>query len=698
MPGLPATSLAPPVPSRAGRIGLAALAVGADLAWRAALLLPWAFGLVLGALWWQQTWVWWLLAGGLGLLAWALWPAPAAGDGERLTAAEAPGLFAELDRLRATLALPKLDAVRLGDTLNAGVRETGPIWWPWAQRRTLEVGLPLLGLLDEARARAVLAHELAHLSRRHGRLGQWLYRARLAWLALAEPPPPQASAYERGVHQVAAWFAPWFARRALAHARACEREADAGAAASASAAALVDALQWLDVGQRRLHGWLAGPWQALKARQPSPPADFWARALAALRAGPVTAGEQAAAWADAAPAPDDTHPPLAARAAALGVRPDELDPAGPTVAACAGAAWLADWPAALARAGARRQRAEAPMWWAAHAWLRCCAARAEAAEGTPALARAQALAALGREGEALALLATTLARMPAVGDHPGTEATLVVDPADPANPVDHADRVDRAANHAADHAADHVGPARLAHLAQAADPADAADRDHPDHPDRPALALALGEAWLRTGPARRDEALALLESAVQADPGLARAARTAALQATGLDTATRARLAALRDRAAARRAQAAAAADERLTQARLAGPGLPADALAALDALCTALAPVRAAWLGRAEVASGDGRPYTAHVLLLQAGLEALADAGLDEDALAQPFAWLLGQARPSPADLVLVRVCFTTEQALPAALAGTPARAWRRPLPAQAPAAGAPGPAGAKP
>lgn len=632
----------PPRLSSAERLGLAALAVGADLAWRLALLVPWAFCLVLGALWWQQTWAWWMLAGVLGLLAWALWPAPARDAGEQLTAAEAPGLFAELERLRASLALPRLHAVLLTDDLNAAVREDGPIWWPWAQRRTLLIGLPLLGLLDDTPARAVLAHELAHLSRRHGRLGHWLYRARLAWLALSEPLPADASAYERGVHALARRFAPWFAHRSLAHARACEREADAGAAACTSAAALVDALQWLTVGSHRLARWQAGPWQALKAEQPEPPADGWARALAALRAAPVSREEAALAWADTAAVPDDTHPPLAARAAALGVMPGALgtacavgatgelgdagalggpgglamlDQDGPLRTRCAGAAWLADWPGALARAGARWQREDGPLWQAAHAWLRCCHARLAAGDFTPPLARAQALGALGRGSEALDVLAA-------------------------------------------------------AHASGDADPA---------------LGLALGEAWLRHGPAaRHQDALALLESAVQADPGLARAARSAALEAPGLTEAERARLTALRDRAGARRAQAVQAADQRLTEARLSAPGLPADALAALDALCAALAPVRAAWLGRAEVASADGRPFQTHVLLVQAQLDALAEAGLDEERLAQPFAWLLSQARPSPADLVLVRVCFTTEQVLAGALAATPARAWRRP-PAQA-------------
>ena len=56
-----------------------------------------------------------------------------------------------------------------------------------------------------------------------------------------------------------------------------------------------------------------------------------------------------------------------------------------------------------------------------------------------------------------------------------------------------------------------------------------------------------------------------------------------------------------------------------------------------------------------------------------------MAQAGHTEDTLAQPFAWLLSQARPSPGDLVLVRVCFHSERLLPEALSRGPALAWRR-------------------
>ena len=54
---------------------------------------------------------------------------------------------------------------------NAGVREVprlGLLGWP---RTYLEIGLPLSMAVAQEEIRAILAHEFAHLSARHGRSG-----------------------------------------------------------------------------------------------------------------------------------------------------------------------------------------------------------------------------------------------------------------------------------------------------------------------------------------------------------------------------------------------------------------------------------------------------------------------------------------------------------------------------------------------
>jgi hypothetical protein len=49
------------------------------------------------------------------------------------------------------------------------------------QKNHLLLGLPLLDSLSPEELRAVLAHELAHLSAQHGRFGAWIYRLRVSW-------------------------------------------------------------------------------------------------------------------------------------------------------------------------------------------------------------------------------------------------------------------------------------------------------------------------------------------------------------------------------------------------------------------------------------------------------------------------------------------------------------------------------------
>ena len=52
------------------------------------------------------------------------------------------------------------------------------LWW---YENSLVLGLPLMAGLPRAQFRAILAHELAHASRYHGRFGSWIYRLRTTW-------------------------------------------------------------------------------------------------------------------------------------------------------------------------------------------------------------------------------------------------------------------------------------------------------------------------------------------------------------------------------------------------------------------------------------------------------------------------------------------------------------------------------------
>lgn len=101
--------------------------------------------------------------------------------GQAVPREQAAGLLALVDELRRRLDVPPIDEIRLEDAeFNAGVLELGPTCFRWRTRRILFLGVPFLAAVDAAALRAVIAHELGHFSRRHGRLGHWLWRAQAA--------------------------------------------------------------------------------------------------------------------------------------------------------------------------------------------------------------------------------------------------------------------------------------------------------------------------------------------------------------------------------------------------------------------------------------------------------------------------------------------------------------------------------------
>jgi Zn-dependent protease with chaperone function len=85
-----------------------------------------------------------------------------------------PKLFAAIDELRQQLDSQPIHQVILTPELNAAVVQTprlGIFGW---QKNTLIIGLELLLILSAEEMRAVLAHELGHLSGNHSRVKAWL--------------------------------------------------------------------------------------------------------------------------------------------------------------------------------------------------------------------------------------------------------------------------------------------------------------------------------------------------------------------------------------------------------------------------------------------------------------------------------------------------------------------------------------------
>lgn len=294
-----------------------------------------------------------LVWGGLGflILAWLVQP-DWRSTLKTLPRDQAPALYAKVDALADALQAPRVHEIALDNSINAGAfeRHRGLSLRP--TRRVLVLGLPLLRLLDTDAAEAVIAHELGHFSRRHGRLGHWIYRTRAAWMNWARAEGlgghddvESTSPWERAGRNFAAMFLPWFRRASEAHSRRCEFEADAQAARYASPAALGRALLLIERASQRQEESLAAMVRERLALDAEPPADWveWTPRL--LAQSPVTEAEREALLRHRQPR--GSHPPHAARLEALGCDASQLTLTPARFEDCAAAHWMssAAWQA-----------------------------------------------------------------------------------------------------------------------------------------------------------------------------------------------------------------------------------------------------------------------------------------------------------------------------------------------------------------
>jgi Zn-dependent protease with chaperone function len=334
------------------RLRLAVIAIAGDFALMTAQVAPWAAPIIIGVLWTNVAAFYWLGGAAVLFLVWLLRPSFRF-SGRKLVPSEAPLLYQELGLLKQKLQVSTRMDVYLDAELNASAAETRGLFGIFGTRTALTLGVPLLRTLDREEALAVIAHEFGHFSRRHGRLGNWLYRARVGWLAYAEQVTESDSTFDQAAAWYAKRFVPFFSLRTFVHSRQCEYEADADAAHAVGSGTVADALTRLSVLGRvwseRLPRELAD-WQL---RMQSPPEDFHER-FARLCNECSSADRQSFLDQELA-APSgwhDTHPSLSERLASLKEAPRLKGSASNAGEELLGKAWpnvLAEFNASWAR-------------------------------------------------------------------------------------------------------------------------------------------------------------------------------------------------------------------------------------------------------------------------------------------------------------------------------------------------------------
>ena len=344
------------------RLVLRTLALVGDVVLMFVRVLPLAFIPIVGALVTNNSYFYWATGIAVPFLVWLVRPGGRY-DGNPISPQEMPELYAAVDRLKNEIDVDGQVQIELSDEAQASAREVLGVFGLFGNRRLMTLGIPLLAILDEDEARAVISHELGHFSRRHGRFGHSLYWVHWGWLAHVEHIDEESTVIDRFGAAFAHMFVPMFSRRAMVWSRRCEYEADEDAARAAGAKNMVSALarlllfdDWLERElPRRVREWQ-------RSERESPPNYLDRIVHAFILATPSLIDDFIARESRRGSDWRDTHPPLAERAAALNIAIALIDQRELTGACLFGA----HWPSVVADYNLRWQRAHATEWTVAH--------------------------------------------------------------------------------------------------------------------------------------------------------------------------------------------------------------------------------------------------------------------------------------------------------------------------------------------
>ena len=244
-------------------------------------------------------------------------PAP---EGIAITARRGPRLRALVEDVRRRIGAPRVHRILVTDTFNASALQVARagVFWP---RNTLLLGYPLLATLSSDQLRAVIAHELGHITHAHGRFSSWVYRTRVSWLRLIGELESR-SATPGFARRLFRWYVPRLIRASLAVSRRQELLADRLAADVTGSDMTAQALVACEIGERALRETF---WPRIFQSvhdDPEPPGAF-------SRMGPdvwrsvrtADHGRLLDQLLETDPSPYDTHPPLRDRLTRIGQQP-----------------------------------------------------------------------------------------------------------------------------------------------------------------------------------------------------------------------------------------------------------------------------------------------------------------------------------------------------------------------------------------
>jgi Zn-dependent protease with chaperone function len=248
--------------------------------------------------------------------------------GPALTREEQPELHALLDDVAARAGDRPVDDVYLAHDVNAGVLEI-PDGFPRRRRRVLELGLPLLQVVDREALAAIVAHEHGHYVGGDTRYALWIGRTRVA----IDRTIHHMGNSDRIIQSIVAypfrWYGALFVRITAAVSRRQERAADAVAVRTAGAQAHARALVAINRAGLAFDTYLSQEVEPALAGDVHPPiAAGFGRMLAVPHVRDGVDALIRRRIAEETLDRRDTHPTLAERLGALGVDdPADVAPA-----------------------------------------------------------------------------------------------------------------------------------------------------------------------------------------------------------------------------------------------------------------------------------------------------------------------------------------------------------------------------------
>jgi Zn-dependent protease with chaperone function len=250
----------------------------------------------------------------------SLWVRVPQPEGIDVTPSDTPELFKEISDIAGRINAPCPRHVLINGEFNAAVVQLPAFGLLGGVRNYLLLGLPVMETLSPDEFRSVLAHEIGHLSKSHGRLGLWLYKKRAVWEQLL-----QALEMNHGwginlFRNFAKWYVPFFNCHEFLLARQHEIEADRIAAGFAGAAAAGNALMRMEIVAAHLDEQFWPEVHQRSRRQKDPPEQIHRELAEHLKTGII--GDKARLYLQRAlqkeSGIDDPHPSLNERLRSMG--------------------------------------------------------------------------------------------------------------------------------------------------------------------------------------------------------------------------------------------------------------------------------------------------------------------------------------------------------------------------------------------